>query len=128
MASTISAGVLIQAKDIGNFLLLKRSIICNDPHTWGLLSGGIDKGESVLEGLKREVNEEIQIDPEIIEYQKIHEENSEYGIFHYYWGFTTSEFIPKLDEENDAYGWFSKNTLPFPLYPKLKDKIDNHGI
>jgi hypothetical protein len=44
--------------------------------------------------------------------------------FHYYKGFTKSQFIPKLDEENTDYGWFGKDDLPSPLFPKLMDKID----
>lgn len=38
--------------------------------------------------------------------------------------FTKSEFIPKLDHENVDWGWFTKDELPSPLFPKLIDKIN----
>jgi len=125
-AKRVAAGVLIQCTETKKVFLVLRSSEGRNGNTWNLVSGGIDEGESVLEGLKREVNEELSINPDIIDYKfikkiDIPEENME---FHYYEGFTNSEFIPTLDHENTDYGWYTPEDLPSPLYPKIKPKLE----
>ena len=122
----IAAGVLVKCTTTGKVLLLLRNDVADEPNTWALVSGGVDPGEDILEGLKREVNEEMQIDPNIITYKfveefKVEEKNMN---FYYYEGFTNSEFIPTLDHENLDWGWFDKEDLPTPLYPDIKSKIE----
>ena len=123
----ISAGVLIMCTKTNKVLLLLRSSEGRNGNTWSLLSGGIEDGETPLEGLKREVTEEISINPDIIDYKFINkiDTGDSSKEFHYYEGFTSSQFIPKLDHENTDYKWVSKDELPSPLYPKLKEKLDN---
>lgn len=124
-----AAGVLIKCIETDRILLLLRA---EGEHSnrWAMISGGIDKGEEVLAGLKREIREETQINadnPETkIDFKFIKKivntnKNSE---FYYYQGFTNREFLPKLDHENHDYMWCSKDDLPSPLYPGLIDKIN----
>lgn len=115
-------GVLIKASDTGRFLLLKRA---GDPHkgTFSLLSGGLNPDEEPLEGLKREVGEEISQNPNIFNYKYINKEISDKAEFYYYIGTVKNEFIPKLDFENTSFIWTKKNELPQPLYPNLDKKI-----
>jgi 8-oxo-dGTP pyrophosphatase MutT (NUDIX family) len=122
----VAAGVLVKCTSTNKVLLLLRNDFGDEPNTWALVSGGVDKGEDILEGLKREVSEEMQIDPNIISYKfiehiNVDEKNMD---FYYYEGFTKSEFIPTLDHENLDWGWFDINELPSPLYPNIKSKID----
>ena len=122
----IAAGVLVKCIETDRILLLLRNDNADEPNTWALVGGGIDDGENVLEGLKREVKEEMSIDPDIIEYEFINknyikEKNMD---FHYFKGFTKSEFLPTLDEENLDYRWCDKNDLPSPLYPGLINNIN----
>jgi 8-oxo-dGTP pyrophosphatase MutT (NUDIX family) len=119
----VSAGVLIKCKSTSNFLLVKRSKLCPTPNTWSLVSGGIEDHEDIVTGLKREVTEELQIDPSIIEYNLKGIEEGDGTRFYYFLGFTDNEFIPTLNEEHTDWGWFDKSELPSPLYPKTGDKI-----
>lgn len=125
MAKT-SAGVLVKAKDTGRIFLMLRCSRASNPLTWAMVSGGIEEGEDKLDGLKREVEEECSIDPNIIEYKFIeeitHEDDGDK--FNYYEGLTDSEFIPTLCDENLDWGWFDKDDLPEPLYPNIQGKID----
>lgn len=118
------AGVLIKSKDTEKVLLLLR----NDgrkEELWSFLTGGIEKDESVLEGLKREIVEEINIDPEVIDFKFIEEiKISKNKVLHYYEGLTNSEFKVILNDEHHEYGWFGEDELPSPLYPNTKEKID----
>lgn len=120
-----AAGVLVKAMDTGRVLLLLRNDYPIQQNTWSMVAGGIEIGESDLEALKREVNEELSIDPNIITYRF---KGNEYHLerkssFSWYEGLTPKEFIPKLDDENLDYGWFNINKLPEPLYPGTLDKI-----
>lgn len=118
----IVAGALIKCTHTNNVFLLFR----NDKNpTWALVSGSIDSGENVLDGLKREIYEELFIKADTIKFkfvriEHIPEKNRE---FHYYEAFTNSEFKPILDHENLNFGWFSKDKLPSPLYQGLAQKI-----
>lgn len=121
-----AAGVLIRCTKTNKVLLLLRAAGGRGGSTWNLVAGGIEDGETILEGLKREVTEEMSIDPEVIDYNFINKTNipEDNLDFHYYEGFTSSEFIPKLCDENTDYGWYSEDELPSPLYPKLKPKLE----
>lgn len=120
----IVAGVLIKCVKTGSVLLLFR----NDKRPiWSMVTGGIERGENVLDGLKREVYEElfirpnqVNIDFKFIRIEYVPEKNVE---FHYYQGLTPTEFIPILDKENLNSDWFPKDKLPSPLYKGVAEKI-----
>lgn len=117
------AGVLIKALDTNRVLLVLRSDKCSDPYNWALVSGGINSDEDTLVGLKREVFEELGVNPDIIKYEYIHTEVEGDMEFFYYQGFTEHEFSPILNEEHDDFGWFDVENLPNQLYCKVGDKI-----
>lgn len=118
----IVAGVLIKCVKTNNVLLLKRN---DKTPTWALVSGGVDKGESPLTALKREIYEEMFVNPNKINYKFIRVEHipEKNMNFHYYEGFTESQFKPILDHENLDYLWCDVNHLPSPLYTGLLQKI-----
>jgi len=119
---SVAAGVLIKCIKTDNIFLLLRN---DKVPVWALMSGGIDKGENVMDGLKREVTEELSINPSDIVFKFVgieHEPNNGRE-FHYYQGYSNKEFKPILDHENLQYGWFSKDNLPTPLRKGLAEKI-----
>lgn len=121
------AGVLIKCSKTNRFLLLER----NDGkknERWSMITGGVDKGETIIEGLKREVNEEIGINPELIKYKfiKVIPMPKKNKTLHYYQGLTSTEFKPILNKEHHDWGWFSVDELPSPLYPNTQEKIDDY--
>ena len=119
------AGVLVKALDTNRVLLVLRSDKCSEPYNWALVSGGINTEENTLEGLKREVFEELGTNPDILKYEFTHIETEGDMKFFYYEGFTEHEFSPILNEEHDDFGWFEEDSLPSPLYSKVGDKIKN---
>jgi 8-oxo-dGTP pyrophosphatase MutT (NUDIX family) len=118
-----ATGALIKCTKTNKVLLLLR----NDGNpTWSLVSGGLEADENPLEALKREFEEELSLKPTNVKFNKVGvETNANNVIFHYYEGFTSEEFEPKLDNENLDWGWFSKNDLPSPLYKGMFEKIKN---
>lgn len=115
-------GVLIFCPSTKRVLLVRRSSESDSPKTWALISGGIEENETPLRSIKREILEELQYDPNKIFYRFISIE-SEYNHFYFFQGLVDEEFTPILNDENEEYGWFDKDSLPHPLYPKLIDKI-----
>ena len=112
-----SVGILIIAKDTNNFLLLHR---VSKPIVWSILTGKMDKkGESPLDTIKREISEEINMDPSLIDGIKkvgVVEGNK---IFHVFVGFVDKEFKPDLKlDENDNYGWYNEYNLPTPIHKR----------
>lgn len=120
-----AVGMLIICRSTNRVFLLQRSPSAGHSHLWALLSGGLEPGEDSLKALAREVKEEISINPSIIDYHLVKKEITPRNDFYYYIGFTNSEFTPKLDFENEDWGWFDVDNLPKPLYPGLKDKIES---
>jgi len=118
-----SAGVLILCTETKKVLLLLRN---DKKPTWSCLTGGMEKGESPIETLKREIKEELSISTDDIEFKKIDVEhiNEKNLHLHYYQGFTSKEFSPRLDHENLKWGWFSKDNLPTPLFDGMLEKIN----
>lgn len=121
----IAAGVLIKCLPTKTVLLLLRSNLCKNPQTWSLISGEIENNEDIFDGLKREVSEEIGIDPNYIIYRYKDEENQKNLDFHYYEGYVGKEFIPRINEEHLDYIWCDLDSLPTPLYPGVLEKIKN---
>jgi 8-oxo-dGTP pyrophosphatase MutT (NUDIX family) len=117
-----AVGVLIKCTETGRVFLLLRN---DKVPVWSVMSGGLDKGETQMECLKREMREELKVDPELVTYKYIHKEYNEADNleFYYYEGLTKKEFIPKLDHENLKGEWFAKDEIPSPLFKGMKEKI-----
>ncbi len=116
-------GVLLICEKSGKFLLLKRSAKSTYPKTWSIVSGGIEKGESPLEGVKRELKEETQIDSNNIKYEFFEHQNQLIPYFDFFIGYCDEEFECKLDNENIDWGWFDIENLPKPLFPTLYSSL-----
>ena len=113
------AGGVFYAKDTDRFLLPFRSEHVNEPHTWGVWGGALDKNESPEEAIHKEILEETgytgiyKILPLFV-YTK--------GDFKYHNYLITiaSEFKPILNWETERYGWFHLGEFPHPLHFGLK--------
>lgn len=112
-----SVGILIVARDTNNFMLLHRT---KKPIVWSVLSGKMEKSDkNPLTCIKREINEEINLDVNILEIIKLGTTIIDDKKFHLFIGYVNNEFKPilKLDE-NDDYGWFNEDTIPSPMHKR----------
>jgi 8-oxo-dGTP diphosphatase len=112
-------GVLLICTTTNRFLLGQRGKTITFPNTWSLFGGKIEKGETVLEGVKRELYEETKINSDDIFYKLF---ETQWGMgypYHFYIGYCNEEYGCELNEENQDWGWFDMDNIPKPLFPSL---------
>lgn len=112
---TRAGGILLVAKDTKHVLLLLRSQDVYEPGTWGMPGGKVDGDESTETAVRREVREEMNYTKK---FSMIPSYTFSSGEFKYYnfLGVVSKEFAPRLDWENDDFGWFNLENLPSPLH------------
>lgn len=125
----ICSGALFYSKSTRRVLLLQKS---NGKHqgTWGLVGGTNIEGETVWQGLIREVEEEIGSIPEIIKTVPLETfvSNDKVFNFHTYLCVVEKEFIPILSDEHNGWSWTTINNTPKPLHQGLKNSFTNRVI
>lgn len=106
------AGVLFYAKSTARYLVLRRSSFVKEPYTWSGVGGKIDPGEGPFETAKREVFEEMGVDP-AARYFLVFVFKSDHHQFKYFnfLGVVDKEFTPTLNDENIDYEWVSWDDL-----------------
>lgn len=115
----------------GKILLQKRS----DNGTWAIHGGAIEPGEKYLETLKREIKEELNIEPinpilfgiysgkEL--FNVYPSEDEVYALNHVFWCEEYKGNIDFTDGEVEGLKWFDLNSLPENIFkinqPIIKD-------
>ena len=125
----ICSGALIYSKTTGRILLLQKA---SGKHhdTWGLVGGTNEPGESVWQGLLREIQEEIGFMPNIIKTFPIESFMSNDTVFNFYTYLCVveSEFIPILSSEHQGWAWANINHAPKPLHQGLQNSFSSKII
>ncbi len=113
----IGCGALIYSKATQRYLFLLRN---QKRHagSWGLVGGGLEEYETPIEGLHREIVEEIgNIEfTKVIPLEKFTSDTNNFE-YHTYLIIVNDEFIPKLNIEHRGYAWTSIEDHPKPLHP-----------
>jgi len=120
--TSVSAGVFFYSSSTKRYLYLLRADKQNP--TWSIPGGKIEKGETLLEGIERECEEEMgYFDPEmkLIPIQKFINGNFTY---HTFFCQVKEEFIPVLNDEHLGYAWVGDNLYPKPLHPGLFSTVN----
>lgn len=116
-----AAGIACFAENSGCLLLLRRSRAVSAPGVWAFPAGRVDRGESSYDAALREFGEEtgyrgpleVGDEPMLVE-----------GPFAGFVAIAPTEFVPRLNWENDAAGWFGPETLPLPLHRGVLRLLD----
>ncbi|WP_199637425.1 NUDIX domain-containing protein [Serratia sp. PAMC26656] len=105
---TYAAGILF--KSAGKVFLVKRG----DDGSWAVPGGKLDEGEPPEAAARREVLEECGVD-----YAAPLTPHALIDGYVTYIAEGGEQFEAVLNEENQAYGWFSLDELPEPLHPGM---------
>lgn len=108
--SDLAAGCLLVSKETGKCLVGLRSKRCDSPHTWGPFGGSIEDGESIKEGLLRELKEEIGFTKHVELHESWNFKDGKFS-YHTFIGLVAKEFRPKLNDETDEYKWLTLEEL-----------------
>jgi len=119
----IAAGILFVAPD-GDVLLLRRSSSEeNFAGHWSLPGGKADDGETPDQAARREAVEEMGDHPDG-KRELLDERTTPTGMtFHTFKQAVDSKFTPKLNGEHSGYAWASRDMLPEPLHPAVKELL-----
>jgi 8-oxo-dGTP pyrophosphatase MutT (NUDIX family) len=114
----LSIGTIFFSTSTKRYLFLLRN---KDSHgdTWAFVGGKVESGESPIEGLTREIEEEVGFLPNItknIPIEKFTNKNKQFE-YHTFISVVEEEFIPKLNKEHKGYAWVSIEGWPKPLHP-----------
>ena len=121
-----AAGVLFVAPD-GDILLLHRSgQEANYAGHWALPGGGVEDGESALDGALRECREEMAHDAEPNGAKLLDRVKTPNGLAFSTFAVPAKEkFVPKLNEEHSGFTWAPLSALPGPLHPSVAATLKN---
>jgi 8-oxo-dGTP pyrophosphatase MutT (NUDIX family) len=113
-------GALIYSKSTNRYLFLLRS---KSKHagSWGIAGGKVEKTETVIQALIREIQEEIGQNYESKKFIPLETFTADNRKFVYYTFLISvdQEFVPKLNNEHKGYCWVELNDHPRPLHPGL---------
>ena len=121
-----SAGIFFYSKSTDRSLYLLRNESKNP--TWSIPGGKIEKNETLLDGLKRECQEEIKYwndDLKLVPIQKF--VNNTFA-YHTFFCEVSEEFSPVLNDEHSGYAWVGSDKYPMPLHPGLYSTINIDNV
>lgn len=127
MTKLVSAGALFKSSKTNRCFFVLRSQTSTYPGRFSLVGGKIHMNEPTLEGLTREIVEEIGFMPKVDKWTTFNKYVSSDGRFTYHslLVITPTEFIPHLNKENDGYAWVKITNPPKPLHPRLKEVLSS---
>jgi len=114
-----SVGALVYCESTKRFLFLLRPGDRRHKKSWGLVGGKIETGETIQQGLVREIAEEIAFDASDRKFVPIEKFTSTDGrfVYHTFMMSVQKEFCPTLNEEHTGYCWTPLDDYPKPLHP-----------
>jgi 8-oxo-dGTP pyrophosphatase MutT (NUDIX family) len=127
---TVNAvGVWFYSLNTQRYLYLMR----NDPKypgSWGLPGGKAQPGESLLDALQRECQEEIGQWPDYVSLAPLEQFTSadDSFVYHTFFCCVGREFQPYLNNEHLGYAWIDAMTWPRPMHPGLWNTVNLDAV
>jgi 8-oxo-dGTP diphosphatase len=104
----------------GRYLLARR----RDIGWWHLIGGGLEYGETIQQGLQREVREEIGVSIDILRLTGVYAKpQKQEVVLTFLCHLAADSAEPKASEEIAEVGWFATDHFPQPLLPKHRERL-----
>lgn len=122
-----ATGIIFLTKKTKRILYLLRNPQKSFPLTWCFPGGKIEHNETVVQGLDREIYEEVGEIPNILYsfYINTYSNESKSFTFHTFLGIIEDEFIPHISDEHIGYCWCDMDRFPKPIHPKIRNIFQN---
>jgi len=122
-------GAIIVSEQSGKVMTVLRSPQESHPNTWTFAGGKVEENESEIDGLKRELEEELQLTKikKIIPLHRYQSRSKDF-VYDTFVVLVNKEFIPELNWENAGYAWTDIDSLPSPLHPKARQMISSSRL
>ena len=129
LGSVAAVGAWFYSLATDRYLYLMRNDT-RHPGSWSLPGGKVDAGETLLEAIQRECEEEIGSWPESIKLVPLEHFTSADGRFQYhtFLCLVSNEFLPQLNHEHVGYAWLDRNIWPRPMHPGLWNTVNLESI
>ncbi|HCJ9510197.1 nudix hydrolase [Escherichia phage BF17] len=126
-----AVGAIFLSKSTGHMMLNLRSERSTYSNNWAFVGGKLEYNETPLQGLMREIKEELGDSiPTIIDIIPFDVFCTKNGKFKYY-SFVIvveNEFVPTLNHESSGYAWVKIGSWPKPLHPGAKNTLLNANL
>jgi 8-oxo-dGTP pyrophosphatase MutT (NUDIX family) len=116
----IASGVFFYCATTKRYLYLLRS----DTKNWSLPGGKLDDGETLMENIIRECEEEMDYFPSDGQLIPIQKFVNHTFVYHTFFCRVENEFAPRLNEEHCGYAWVGSDQYPKPLHPGLFNTVN----
>lgn len=128
-SSVNAVGVWFYSLDTKRYLYLLR----NDPKhpdTWGLPGGKINPGETLIQAIERECQEEMGFMPSYSRLVPLEKFTSGDGgfVYHTFFCSVNSEFTPVLNDEHLGWAWIAGGRWPRPMHPGLWSTVNFDAV
>lgn len=127
-----AVGALIVSKKTGRAMMQLRSPSETHGMCWGLWGGKLDGNEGDLNGLKRELCEELGFPgvPDTIAISHIYTFTTRDKRFRHvsYLILCEDEFVPQIDDESAGYCWVNLWEWPQPLHRNTAKMFSSKGF
>jgi ADP-ribose pyrophosphatase YjhB (NUDIX family) len=129
-SSVVNAvGVWFYAINTGRYLYLMRDDP-KHPDTWGLPGGRMEPGESMIEAMSRECQEELGAMPDYIKLvplEKFTTADQQFA-YHTFFCSVANEFVPQLNHEHTGWAWIVSGVWPKPMHPGLWSTVNFDAV
>ncbi|HEU0028542.1 MAG TPA: NUDIX domain-containing protein [Ktedonobacterales bacterium] len=108
----------------GEYLLARR----RDIGLWNLPGGGLEPGETVEEGLAREVGEEIGVTIRVVRLVGVYSKPQKREVVLTFLCKLTGDQEPGVSDEVSEVGWFRPDQLPDDTLPKHRQRVTDAAL
>jgi ADP-ribose pyrophosphatase YjhB (NUDIX family) len=124
-----AVGVWFYAIDTGRYLYLMRDDP-KHPDTWGLPGGRIESGETLIDAIIRECEEELGCMPNyirLVPLEKFTTVDQQFA-YHTFFCSVATEFVPTLNHEHTGWAWLTSGIWPKPMHPGLWSTVNFDAV